>query len=118
MTETSCPLCQARNENILWRDALLRVIRVDDPDYPGFCRVILNRHVKEMTDLPPDERARYLSAVRTATGPTLILTRWPVAASLAPKRWPRAREPSRGSAACPRTSCQRPPSPAICCWVR
>jgi hypothetical protein len=37
MTETSCSLCQARNENILWRDDLLRVIQVDDPVYPGFC---------------------------------------------------------------------------------
>jgi diadenosine tetraphosphate (Ap4A) HIT family hydrolase len=63
MMEASCPLCQAQNENILWQDALLRVIRVDDPDYPGFCRVILNRHVKEMTDLAPDERTRLMAAV-------------------------------------------------------
>jgi diadenosine tetraphosphate (Ap4A) HIT family hydrolase len=63
MNESACPLCQSRNENILWQDALLRVIRVDDPDYPGFCRVILNRHVKEMTDLSPPERARLMQAV-------------------------------------------------------
>jgi len=63
MTEAACPLCQAHDENVLWRDALLRVIRVDDPAYPGFCRVILNRHVKEMTDLPPAERARLMQAV-------------------------------------------------------
>ena len=63
MTVTSCPLCEDRDENILWRDSLLRVIRVGDADYPGFCRVILNRHVKEMTDLPPDERARLLYVV-------------------------------------------------------
>jgi diadenosine tetraphosphate (Ap4A) HIT family hydrolase len=68
MTETSCPLCQARNENILWRDDLLRVIQVDDPVYPGFCRVILNRHVQEMTDLPPDERARLMQAVFVVEG--------------------------------------------------
>ena len=63
MTEASCPLCQPLNENLLWRDAILRIIRVDDADYPGFCRVILNRHVKEMTDLPPGERARLMQAV-------------------------------------------------------
>jgi diadenosine tetraphosphate (Ap4A) HIT family hydrolase len=63
MTETSCPLCQTRNENVLWQDALLRVIRAGDPDYPGFCRVILNRHIKEMTDLPPNERARLMQVV-------------------------------------------------------
>ncbi len=68
MTETSCPLCQPRNEIVLWRDTLLRVIRVGDADYPGFCRVILNRHVKEMTDLPPDERARVMQAVFVVEG--------------------------------------------------
>jgi diadenosine tetraphosphate (Ap4A) HIT family hydrolase len=59
----ACPLCTPGSEQVLWRDATLRVIRVDDPDYPAFCRVILNRHVKEMTDLPPDERAQVLRAV-------------------------------------------------------
>jgi diadenosine tetraphosphate (Ap4A) HIT family hydrolase len=63
MTATACPLCTPGHEHVLWRDATLRVIRVDDPDYPAFCRVILNRHVKEMTDLPPDERTHVLRAV-------------------------------------------------------
>lgn len=63
MIDVSCPLCQARNENVLWHDATLRVVQVGDPDYPGFCRVILNRHVKEMTDLPPAERLHLMQAV-------------------------------------------------------
>ena len=36
---------------LLWRDDFCRVVLVDDVDYPGFCRVILNAHVKEMSDL-------------------------------------------------------------------
>jgi diadenosine tetraphosphate (Ap4A) HIT family hydrolase len=36
---------------VLWQDKLCRVVLVEDRDYPGFCRVILNRHVSEMTDL-------------------------------------------------------------------
>lgn len=63
MTDASCPLCQAANEILLWRDPLLRVIRVDDPQYPGFCRVILNRHEKEMTDLAEPERAQLMRTV-------------------------------------------------------
>lgn len=63
MTDTSCPLCQTHNEEVLWCDASLRVIRVNDPVYPGFCRVILNRHVQEMTDLPPAERMHLMQAV-------------------------------------------------------
>lgn len=63
MSDAACPLCNPQNEELLWREDLLRVIRVDDAHYPGFCRVILNRHVKEMTDLSTGERARVLSAV-------------------------------------------------------
>jgi diadenosine tetraphosphate (Ap4A) HIT family hydrolase len=60
---TACPLCTPQDEVVLWRDATLRVILAMDRDYPAFCRVILNRHVREMTDLPCDERARVMQAV-------------------------------------------------------
>ena len=63
MSESICPLCQARNEELLWRDNLVRVIRVGDAEYPGFCRVILNRHVKEMTDLSAPERVELMRVV-------------------------------------------------------
>ena len=59
----ACPLCQAENENLLWCDQLVRVIRVGDKQYPGFCRVILNRHVQEMTDLIENERLQVLRTV-------------------------------------------------------
>jgi len=59
----NCPLCRATDEAVLWRDAFCRVIWVDDPDYPGFCRVILNAHVKEMTDLSATDRQRLLDVV-------------------------------------------------------
>jgi len=48
---------------VLWRDEFCRIVLVTDPDYPGFCRVVLERHVKEMTDLAPAERARLMNAV-------------------------------------------------------
>lgn len=60
---SSCPLCAPGPEQVLWRSELLRVILANDPDYPAFCRVILNRHVREMTDLPGDERLLLLRAV-------------------------------------------------------
>lgn len=59
----SCPLCTAENETVLWRDDLVRVILVADTTYPAFCRVILHRHVKEMTDLAPGERTRCMHIV-------------------------------------------------------
>ncbi|MBS1141501.1 MAG: Histidine triad protein [Proteobacteria bacterium] len=51
-----CELCSNPGGVVLWQSAQCRVIRVDDPFYPGFCRVIWNEHVREMTDLEPAER--------------------------------------------------------------
>ena len=52
----ACELCEHLGGELVWENALCRVVRVEDPDYPGFCRVILKRHVKEMSDLADDER--------------------------------------------------------------
>jgi len=61
---THCPLCDEPGGDVLWQDDFCRVVYVTDtPDYPGFCRVILNRHVKEMTDLTGDERTRLMDVV-------------------------------------------------------
>ena len=62
-TTTECELCRADGGRVLWRDALLRIVAVDAPDYPGFCRVIVNRHAAEMTDLPVAERDAVMRAV-------------------------------------------------------
>jgi diadenosine tetraphosphate (Ap4A) HIT family hydrolase len=57
----SCELCGKDGGSVLWRDELCRVVRPAVEGYPGFLRVILNRHVKEMTDL--DERERLMRVV-------------------------------------------------------
>lgn len=60
----NCPLCDKPGGEVLWQDDFCRVVLVSDtPEYPGFCRVILNRHVKEMTDLAPSDRNRLMDAV-------------------------------------------------------
>lgn len=48
---------------MLWQNDLCRVVRVDEPDYPGFCRVILGRHATEMADLGQDERSGLMAVV-------------------------------------------------------
>ncbi|TCS72190.1 diadenosine tetraphosphate (Ap4A) HIT family hydrolase [Sulfuritortus calidifontis] len=60
-----CPLCTKENQDLLWQDPFCRVILVNDPAYPGFCRVILNAHIKEMTDLPEQDRQRLMDVVFT-----------------------------------------------------
>jgi diadenosine tetraphosphate (Ap4A) HIT family hydrolase len=57
-----CELCELKAEPV-FRDAKLSVILVDDPAYPGFCRVIWNAHVKEMSDLVPADRLALNDAV-------------------------------------------------------
>ena len=68
---TPCDLCQLLDgyankqglETLLWRSERLSVVSVDDPSYPGFCRVIWNKHVKEMTDLTSGERNYVMEVV-------------------------------------------------------
>jgi diadenosine tetraphosphate (Ap4A) HIT family hydrolase len=59
----TCELCSQDGGEVVWRNERLRVVLVDDAQYPGFCRVIWNAHVQEMTDLPPAERDYLMQAV-------------------------------------------------------
>ena len=63
---TACPLCDTPAGTVLWQDNCCRVVLVDEPDYPGFLRVILNTHVKEMSDLPPADRMALMQVVWAA----------------------------------------------------
>lgn len=60
---TACALCAQAGGEVLWDDGFARVVLVGDTDHPGFCRVILNAHRKEMTDLAEAERARLMNIV-------------------------------------------------------
>ena len=48
-----CPLCAPDASVLLWQDDRLRIIRVDEPQHPGYLRVIWHRHTAEMTDIDP-----------------------------------------------------------------
>ena len=48
---------------MLWQNDLCRVVRVDEPAYPGFCRVILKRHAREMSELEEGERNGLMAVV-------------------------------------------------------
>lgn len=51
---------------MLWQDDFCRVVLADEPDYPGFLRVILNAHVKEMTDRPAADQQALMRVVFAA----------------------------------------------------
>ncbi len=59
----TCELCDQSGGELLWQGERCRVVLVDDPDYPGFCRVIWQHHVREMTDLSGADRAHFMSVV-------------------------------------------------------
>jgi len=50
---------------MLWQDARCRVVYVEDPDYPGFCRIIWKTHIREMSDLNATDRAHCMHVVFT-----------------------------------------------------
>jgi len=64
---TNCALCKdelkPEEGQLIWRGDDCRVILVNDPDLPGFCRVIWNHHVVEMTDLSYGEREHLMTLV-------------------------------------------------------
>ena len=58
-----CELCHGTGGALLWQNDLCRVVAVDEPGLPGFLRVVLQNHVREMTDLAPEERTRFMTVV-------------------------------------------------------
>ena len=59
----NCELCATDGGEILWRDARLRVVMVVDEDYGGYCRVIWQAHVAEMSDLAQADRMHCMGVV-------------------------------------------------------
>jgi len=62
-SDSRCELCNSPGGAVLWQNESCRVVRVDEPDYPGYCRVILRRHAREMTDLDEAERDALMQVV-------------------------------------------------------
>ena len=82
LTATGCELCKSSGGELLWHDDCCRVVMVNEENYPGLCRVILQDHVREMTDLEPLRRARLMQAV-FATERALRTTMEPAKVNLA-----------------------------------
>jgi len=63
----NCVLCKdelkPEEGQLIWHGDDCRVMLVNDADLPGFCRVIWNHHVVEMTDLSRGEREHLMSLV-------------------------------------------------------
>ena len=60
---SECFFCQNSGGEVLYNCDAYRIIWVDDNDYPGYLRVVLNRHLKELTNLSFDENINLYQAV-------------------------------------------------------
>ncbi len=63
MKLADCELCKSEGGALILANEWLRVTLVDEPDYPGYVRVIWNDHVREMSELDDDERQRLMKTV-------------------------------------------------------
>tara|TARA_B100001173_G_scaffold258590_1_gene231292 strand:+ start:50 stop:478 length:429 start_codon:yes stop_codon:yes gene_type:complete len=58
-----CVLCAKQNYPTIWVDGFCRVILINDQNYPGYCRVDLISHKKEMSDLFDEEKLKLMRVV-------------------------------------------------------
>lgn len=61
--QPNCELCSAIGGELIWQNADLRVIMINEPHFVGFVRVIWQEHISEMTDLQPEQRSRLMKTV-------------------------------------------------------
>lgn len=72
---SACPLCHPQSESVLYQNDVARVILVTDQSLvPVYCRVIVQKHVAEMTDLTPAMRQMVMDMVyKVETAMRLVL---------------------------------------------
>jgi len=66
MKTSDCELCTRPGGEVIWQDDRCRVVRIDGAEglaFVGFCRVIWNQHVAEMSDLTQHDRRHLLAVV-------------------------------------------------------
>ena len=63
METPGCPLCEGPGGTVIFQGARFRVIRAAEAGFPAFYRLVWGAHVREFSDLEPQERHRCIDAV-------------------------------------------------------
>ena len=63
MKLSDCELCRSEGGRLIISNEWLRVVLVDEADYPGYARVIWNDHVREMSELEAEDQQRLMKTV-------------------------------------------------------
>ena len=53
----NCPLCETDGGELVWMGDRARLILVEHDRFPGFCRIVWNDHVAELSDLDDGDQA-------------------------------------------------------------
>ncbi len=62
---STCFFCSNLGGEVLYRNNLFRIIAIDEPNYPGYLRIVLNEHTKELSDLTDqDNISIYLAVIK------------------------------------------------------
>lgn len=62
---SECVFCNEPGSEVIYNCELFRIVDVADESYPGYLRVILNRHTKELSDLSlTDNLALYQAVIK------------------------------------------------------
>jgi diadenosine tetraphosphate (Ap4A) HIT family hydrolase len=64
--DAACVFCAGSGGDVLFEDDICRVVLVTGDEgeaFPGFCRVISNRHVEEVSDLAANEQNHLFTVV-------------------------------------------------------
>lgn len=61
----TCVLCRETGGELLYQDDFVRIVNAGEVAYPGFTRVILQQHLKEMSELAQAERICLMEYVYT-----------------------------------------------------
>ena len=67
--DIACLFCRETGGELLFADDVCRIVLVGGDEgaaFPGFCRVISQRHAREMSDLAPAVQRRMLALVMAA----------------------------------------------------
>ena len=67
----ACSYCHPESEIVVWQDLQCRVILADEPGFTGWCRVVWQAHVRELSDLN-DVARDHLMRVVSVVERTLI----------------------------------------------
>jgi diadenosine tetraphosphate (Ap4A) HIT family hydrolase len=67
--DATCIFCAGSGGDVLFEDDICRVVLVTGDEgeaFPGFCRVISNRHAEEVSDLAANEQSHMFAVVMAA----------------------------------------------------